>query len=47
MHQLHAAVRQIEVGGNPTQLEAAVEVLVQARRSLYLILADNAEETGQ
>jgi hypothetical protein len=37
--QLHAAVRQIEVAGDATQLEAAAHVLVQARQSLYLILA--------
>ena len=38
LHQLHAAVRQIEVGGDATQLQVAANVLVQARRSLYLIL---------
>jgi DNA-binding PadR family transcriptional regulator len=47
LHQLHAAVRQIEVGGSPDQLEAAGRVLAQARRSLYLILAGEAEETDQ
>jgi DNA-binding PadR family transcriptional regulator len=44
MHQLLAAVRQIEVGGSATQLEAASQVLAQARRSLYLILAGESEE---
>ena len=44
MHQLVAAVRQIEVGGSATQLEAASQVLAQARRSLYLILAGESEE---
>jgi DNA-binding PadR family transcriptional regulator len=39
LHQLHAAVRQIEVGGDAAQLEAAAQILAQARRSLYLILA--------
>ena len=39
LHQLHAAVRQIEVGGDAAQLEAAAQTLAQARRSLYLILA--------
>src|SRR5215208_8181220 len=39
LHQLHAAVRQIEVGGDTAQLEAAGQILAQARRSLYLILA--------
>jgi hypothetical protein len=47
LHQLHAAVRQIEVGGSPDQLEAAERVLAQARRSLYLILAGEAEEADQ
>lgn len=48
MHQLVAAVRQIEVGGNATQLGAASQVLAQARRSLYLILAgESAEDAGE
>ena len=47
LHQLHAVVRQIEVGGDATQLEAAANVLVQARRSLYLILAGEAEDVGE
>jgi hypothetical protein len=47
LQQLHAAVRQIEVGGDATQLEAAANVLVQARRSLYLILAGEAEDVGE
>jgi DNA-binding PadR family transcriptional regulator len=47
LDQLHAAVRQIEVGGDATQLEAAAKVLVQARRSLYLILAGEAEDVGE
>jgi hypothetical protein len=29
------------------QLEAAVRVLAQAKRSLYLILAGEPEETGE
>jgi hypothetical protein len=33
LHQLHAAIRQIEVGGDAAQLEAAANVLVQAQRS--------------
>jgi DNA-binding PadR family transcriptional regulator len=47
VHQLHAAVRQIEVGGSEAQLEAAERVLAQARRSLYLILAGEAEDSDQ
>ena len=46
MHQLHAAVRQIEVGGSASQSEAAAEVLAQARRSLYLILAGDGDEAA-
>jgi len=44
LHQLHAAVRQIEVGGDAAQLEAAAQTLAQARRSLYLILAGEGED---
>jgi hypothetical protein len=43
LHQLHAAVRQFEVGGDTAQREAAGQILAQARRSLYLILAGEAE----
>ena len=44
LHQLHAAVRQIEVGGDAAQLEAAAQTLAQARRALYLILAGEGED---
>jgi len=47
LHQLHAAVRQIEVGGDAAQLAAAGQILAQARRSLYLILAGDAEGAGE
>jgi DNA-binding PadR family transcriptional regulator len=47
LHELQAAVRQIAVGGNSTQLEAAVRVLAQAKRSLYLILAGEPEEARE
>jgi DNA-binding PadR family transcriptional regulator len=47
LHELQAAVRQIAVGGDATQLEAAVRVLAQARRSLYLILAGESEDMGK
>jgi DNA-binding PadR family transcriptional regulator len=47
LHQLHAAVRQIEVGGDAAQLAAAAQILAQARRSLYLILAGEAEGAGE
>jgi len=45
--RLHVAVCQIEVGVDATQLEAAANVLVQPRRSLYLILAGEAEDVGE
>jgi hypothetical protein len=47
LHQLHVAVRRIGVGGDATQVEAAGNVLVQAWRSLYLILAGEAEGVGE
>jgi DNA-binding PadR family transcriptional regulator len=47
LHELQAAARQIAVGGNSTQLEAAVRVLTQAKRSLYLILAGEPEEASE
>jgi len=43
LHELHAATRQVAVSGTPTQVQAAIAVLAQARRSLYLILADVGE----
>ena len=42
--QLVVAVEQVFVAGQPTQIEAAQQVLADARRSLYRILAE--EETG-
>jgi DNA-binding PadR family transcriptional regulator len=47
LQQLHAAVRQIEVGGSAAQVTAAAEVLAQTRRSLYLILAGEAEDASE
>ena len=44
LHELHAAARQIASSGSPAQVEAAAQVLAQARRSLYLILAGEAED---
>ena len=46
LRELQAAVRQIATGGSAAQLEAAARVLAQARRSLYLILAGEPEETA-
>ena len=47
MHELHSAVRQIASTGTATQVEAAARVLAQTRRSLYLILAGEAEDPGE
>lgn len=44
--ELHAAAHQLEVSGTPAQLAAAARVLTQARRSLYLILADEPESAA-
>jgi DNA-binding PadR family transcriptional regulator len=43
MDGLHVAARQIAVSGSAAQVEAAARVLIQARRSLYLILAGESE----
>jgi DNA-binding PadR family transcriptional regulator len=47
LHELHAAARQIASSGSAAQVEAAAEVLTRARRSLYLILAGEAEDTSE
>jgi DNA-binding PadR family transcriptional regulator len=43
LHEVQAAARLITVNGSGPQIEAAAQVLAQARRSLYLILAGEAE----
>src|SRR3954451_18691425 len=40
LEQLHHAVRQVGRTGTDAQRAAAVDILEQARRSLYLLLAD-------
>ena len=45
LQEVQAAVRQIAVAGSTAQVEAAARVLAQARRSLYLILAGNGDDT--
>jgi DNA-binding PadR family transcriptional regulator len=47
MQELQAAARQIVNSGNTEQLKAAADVLAQARRSLYLILAGEPEDAGE
>jgi DNA-binding PadR family transcriptional regulator len=44
VHQLHGAIQQVGMTGRPEALAAAQNVLADARRSLYRILAD--EPTG-
>jgi DNA-binding PadR family transcriptional regulator len=46
MQELQAAARQIVTSGSTTQINAAAEVLAQARRSLYLILAGEPDEAS-
>jgi hypothetical protein len=43
MEGLHGAVRQVARTGTDEQLAAAAKVLSDARRSLYLLLADGPE----
>jgi len=40
LEQLHAAARQVARTGSDAQLTAAAAVIADARRSLYLVLAD-------
>jgi DNA-binding PadR family transcriptional regulator len=47
MQDLQAAARQIVNSGSREQINAAAQVLAQARRSLYLILAGEPEDAGE
>ena len=40
VEQLHGAVRQVVRSGSAEQLTAAAEIISEARRALYLLLAD-------
>jgi DNA-binding PadR family transcriptional regulator len=40
LEQVHAAVRQVGRTGTPAQTEAAGRILADAKRALYLLLAD-------
>lgn len=40
LEQVHAAVRQVGRAGTPAQVEAAAKILADARRALYLLLAE-------
>jgi DNA-binding PadR family transcriptional regulator len=46
MQELQAAARQIVTSGSAAQIDAAAQVLAQARRSLYLILAGEPDEAS-
>src|SRR4051794_20099915 len=46
LHQVGGAVRQVAVTGTDTQLAAAAAILAEARRSLYLLLAEGPEAPG-
>jgi DNA-binding PadR family transcriptional regulator len=43
LDQLHGAVREVARSGSEVQLAAAADLLTQARRSLYQLLADAPE----
>ena len=47
LSRVHAAVCQIQVGGDAIQLQAAANGSLLARRSLHLILAAEAEDLAQ
>jgi DNA-binding PadR family transcriptional regulator len=47
LHELQTATRQIVTSGSAAQVEAAAQVLAAARRSLYLILAGEAEDASE
>ena len=46
LEQLHGAVRQVARTGTDAQLTAAAGVLAEARRSLYLLVADGPGTSG-
>jgi DNA-binding PadR family transcriptional regulator len=43
LEQLHGATRQVGRTGSDAQVQAAAAILTEARRSLYLLLADGPE----
>lgn len=44
--QLGSAARQVVMTGSPAQVEDAARILSEARRSLYLLLADGPQATA-
>ena len=45
LHGLHDAARQVARAGNDAQRAAAAQILEDARRALYLLLANGAPES--
>jgi DNA-binding PadR family transcriptional regulator len=45
LEQLHGATRQVGRTGTDNQVQAAATILTEARRSMYLLLADGPEAT--
>jgi DNA-binding PadR family transcriptional regulator len=46
LEELHGAVRQVARTGTDAQLTAAAGILGEARRSLYLLLADGPQDAS-
>jgi DNA-binding PadR family transcriptional regulator len=46
LEQVHNAVRQVGRTGTDAQVEAAGRILTEARKALYLLLADGPDVTG-
>ena len=46
LQQVHGAARQVARTGTDAQVAAAARILADARRSLYLLLADGPETPG-
>jgi DNA-binding PadR family transcriptional regulator len=44
--QLHEATRQVARAGTPSQVAAAATILAEARRALYLLLADGPQDSA-
>jgi len=45
--QVHEAARQVARTGTPEQVDAAATILSDARRALYLLLADGPQSTQE
>jgi len=47
LHQLHEAARQVARAGSDAQRVAAAKILADARRDLYLLLAEETPESAE